>query len=781
MELGECVETLHFLQSTAELEYASRFNVLDFRNYHGADEMLLRLAALVSPHAFELVRKEYELYKNGSLSYEGKWLQNSVVRLMSHITDCEYTVDVSTYTCSCFFMRTMLLPCHHTMFVRASMDKKKVIPVNYIHSRWLLQSEANRPEEDESDDDISCAACRLQHLHMRSVEHAVLNRSTKWKTGMDIAGGVVEAMSSQRTQTFVEMVEALREFGECVRRGCVPKIVWSENASPSTGMNNSDVNDAEDDLSDCSNCPSTRRATQTAESNADDEGAELIAETDRLLRETREQPLHTEDNEPVGSLATKAVVREKKKYNHATKAAVKPNSTSVSSSEEDGSESSSDESDKVTKQLVKESKQLGEDTNQLVNTTSQLVVRKRRATATDESDVESSGSYSHEEVTGQFVISTAVKKQGKTQIQWTLVPVKDLSLVRKTMEQNFNVADAFPVLSSITPEDSPSWKATSIVLLARKQKVHRKVRIVFPNSYVTKCIAGINTYRKSLPNEHHAGRMGVAITKLGTFAEEDLKTMHVWHESYPKWVAVNDLAEWIRVSKFTRISLPSPLNNCTTVDLKACAKRLESVSINKLIDTRFGQVQAHEVAFFRRSEWLDDSRFKLVMSHLIDQEQDEKGRSRIGGVNPLFARVHDEAMKHEVIANSPCHTTDRLILIPLYLESHWAGIVLDYENEKALLFNPMQAMTNYKEICKVLDKYFLEYVKNLDPVHQRAPRQEDTNSCGPLTLFFFECAVRGIPVPKVSRKQVEYFRFRYFFLTSKGVFCRNPDAATDDA
>ncbi|KAF4038853.1 Ulp1 protease family C-terminal catalytic domain [Phytophthora infestans] len=188
--------------------------------------------------------------------------------------------------------------------------------------------------------------------------------------------------------------------------------------------------------------------------------------------------------------------------------------------------------------------------------------------------------------------------------------------------------------------------------------------------------------------------------------------------------------------------------------------------MNKLIDTRFEQVQAHELAVFRGSDWLDDSCFKLVMSHLINQEQDEKGGSRIGGVNPLFARVHNEAMKHEVIANSPCQTTDRLILIPLYLESHWAGILLDCENGKALLFDPMQAMTNYKEIRNFLDKYFLECVENLD-------RQEDTNSCGPLTLFFFEYAVRGIPAPKMSRKKIEYLRFRYFFLTSQGVFCRS--------
>lgn len=95
MELDECVETLFFLQSTAELESASRFNVLGSRHYHGADEMLLRLSALVSPHAFELVRKEYELFKSGSVSYEGKWLQHSIARLKSLTTDCEYTVDVS--------------------------------------------------------------------------------------------------------------------------------------------------------------------------------------------------------------------------------------------------------------------------------------------------------------------------------------------------------------------------------------------------------------------------------------------------------------------------------------------------------------------------------------------------------------------------------------------------------------------------------------------------------------------------------------------------------------
>ncbi|ETP12302.1 hypothetical protein F441_12253 [Phytophthora nicotianae CJ01A1] len=188
MELDECVETLVFLQSTAELDYAPRFNVIGSRHYHGADDMLLRLAGLVSPHAFELVYQENELLKSGVLSYEGGWLQDGIVRLEIRRTGREYTVNVSTFSCSCFFMRTLLLPCHHTMHARASMQKMKVIPLNYTHSRWLLQAETNRPEEDESDEDISCSSLRVQTSHMRSVEHAVLNGTTKWKTAMDIAG-----------------------------------------------------------------------------------------------------------------------------------------------------------------------------------------------------------------------------------------------------------------------------------------------------------------------------------------------------------------------------------------------------------------------------------------------------------------------------------------------------------------------------------------------------------------------------------------------------------------
>ncbi|KAG6961691.1 hypothetical protein JG688_00008966 [Phytophthora aleatoria] len=96
-------------------------------------------------------------------------------------------------------------------------------------------------------------------------------------------------------------------------------------------------------------------------------------------------------------------------------------------------------------------------------------------------------------------------------VQGTVVPVKDLALVCKTIEHSLNVTNALPVLASIKEVDSPSWEVTSTVQLARKQKVNQKVTIVFSKNYLSKGIDGIKKYRKSLPSEHDTGKMGVSI------------------------------------------------------------------------------------------------------------------------------------------------------------------------------------------------------------------------------------------------------------------------------
>ncbi|ETM54289.1 hypothetical protein L914_02357, partial [Phytophthora nicotianae] len=130
--------------------------------------------------------------------------------------------------------------------------------------------------------------------------------------------------------------------------------------------------------------------------------------------------------------------------------------------------------------------------DQPTEATCQLVLRKRRSK--ERGDSSPGDSSSHEGISGEFRVSTSVKSNGRSKIrrkqareakklrmdesiaeakalvQGTLVPEKDLALVRKTLACSSNVEDALPVLYSIAKVDASTWKATSIVQLARKQK-----------------------------------------------------------------------------------------------------------------------------------------------------------------------------------------------------------------------------------------------------------------------------------------------------------------------
>lgn len=778
------------------------------------------------------------------------------------------------------------------------MKKNKLIPINYIHSRWLLQSKANRPEEDESDEEVSCSRFRVQDSHMRSLKHAVLNGSTKWRTGMDIAERVIEAMSSQGTRSFLEMAGALRKFAEYASQGITPTI-GSPEVDEILFSDESDAVAADDILSSVSEVPPTpqtkakikqrsdKPTLQTkakAKSRSDeptlptkitikqgsdkltplskakakptllpktvvkptlltktrhkpdpsDEGedehdeefvdliqsdsARLIAETDAIVRRSREMVSSESEGEVPSNSHTLAKKTPKKSTTTRNLAVVAAGGGGVTV----GTLNLKELVDLTLKiPAVADSKQLEEGvvkkdpselvipTNQLVTPPNQLVTKtkpsvklqgqfaiRKRCTQHDDDDEESSSS---EQDKRRFEIVKSTKNKGRPKIrkkqqreakrirmvdsvhqanslvQGTLVPLKDLALVRKTLEFSFNVTDALPVMNSITSFGAPTWKSTTVVQIARKRKINRQVTIAFTNNYLTKCLGGIKTYRNALPSEHDAGKMGVTITKLGTYTEKDLITMKQWRDETPKLEAISDLACWVRLSKFSRISMPFPLNNCVNVDTKACAKRLEMVDLRDNISTRFGKIPVHEIASFRRTIWLDDSCIMLVMHYLMDQDG-------IGGVNPLYARLTDDDMKRNVIeSTSPFQRGNKIVLVPVYLDSHWSGVVFNFDDSKLIFFDPMQIRSNYEAMEAIVNEYFGEHVSGLEKTRKMSPRQEDTSSCGPLTLLFFESTVLGIPVPNVLLESVGYLRFRFMFLASKGAFCCNADAAAEDS
>ncbi|ETO65133.1 hypothetical protein F444_17512 [Phytophthora nicotianae P1976] len=150
--------------------------------------------------------------------------------------------------------------------------------------------------------------------------------------------------------------------------------------------------------------------------------------------------------------------------------------------------------------LVKGFSGLVKGPNELVNSPIALTVRER--CADDKSSYQETNSSSND-CTIPFKIVNSTKRKGRPKIrkkqqreakrirmelstrqanalvQGTLVPVKNLSLVRTTLECSFNVTDALPVLHSITEVDASAWKSTRIVQIAREKKVLRQVAIVF--------------------------------------------------------------------------------------------------------------------------------------------------------------------------------------------------------------------------------------------------------------------------------------------------------------
>ncbi|OWZ21108.1 Cysteine protease [Phytophthora megakarya] len=112
----------------------------------------------------------------------------------------------------------------------------------------------------------------------------------------------------------------------------------------------------------------------------------------------------------------------------------------------------------------------------------------------------------------------------------------------------------------------------------------------------------------------------------------------------------------------------------------------------------------------------------------------------IDGVNPLFARMADNDIKRDLLeSTSPFRRGNKIILVPIDLDSHWGCADFDFEIMKLVLFNPVQTRAHYATMDKVINEFFREHVSGLDRIQQRATRQEGTNSCGPLTLLCFQC------------------------------------------
>ncbi|KAF1793905.1 hypothetical protein GQ600_16750 [Phytophthora cactorum] len=77
------------------------------------------------------------------------------------------------------------------------------------------------------------------------------------------------------------------------------------------------------------------------------------------------------------------------------------------------------------------------------------------------------------------------------------------------------------------------------------------------------------------------------------------------------------------------------------------------------------------------------------------------------------------------------------------------------------LFDPQQKET-VQECERLVNKIFPVTVRGIEWKREGSLKQRDGDSCGPLVLLFFECAVRDIVLPKSpSNALLRYFRLSF--------------------
>ncbi|KAF1787077.1 hypothetical protein GQ600_13076 [Phytophthora cactorum] len=284
-------------------------------------------------------------------------------------------------------------------------------------------------------------------------------------------------------------------------------------------------------------------------------------------------------------------------------------------------------------QPIEEATGLAEKNQTEVGQSWRLVRRKRRAISIsseeDDATERRDESADLEVVSGNLHVSTSVKSKGrlrhtkaKTNIriteslaesyapaQETLVTIIDLSFVQKTIPRSPNVTDA-----RIKEVNSPIWSASSIMQLARKQKVHQKVTI---------------TLRKSLRSEHDAGRVG-ASKKLGMPAETTLIT----HDR------LGDFSSWVKAPK--RYMIVEYLCYC---EPKGTSYAIGIGEHGQGDTNPFWGRSGAQTGVLSAIIGLEHGWLPPVISHPMDKDKDSRGQSRTRGVKSVYARTpnHESA------------------------------------------------------------------------------------------------------------------------------------------
>ncbi|ETN03809.1 hypothetical protein PPTG_15999 [Phytophthora nicotianae INRA-310] len=148
MALDECLASIICYQTRAEQLLYGRACKVSMVHHEGYDREMNLLANLVSKRVCSLIHEQY-MYAIGSALYTFYETTPGVISIKNDAENedsldelrVQYTINCSTWECSCLFMTTRLLPYRHIFFyVRRQLKREIIIPTQLLHPRWLLSS-----------------------------------------------------------------------------------------------------------------------------------------------------------------------------------------------------------------------------------------------------------------------------------------------------------------------------------------------------------------------------------------------------------------------------------------------------------------------------------------------------------------------------------------------------------------------------------------------------------------------------------------------------------------
>ncbi|ETO69508.1 hypothetical protein F444_13922 [Phytophthora nicotianae P1976] len=199
------------------------------------DEELNMLLNLVSRHAVELVKQQYEFAILPTTKYQyypvGPYvmMQYDDENKNDDILE-EYMISTEAWTCSCIFLMTHLLPCRHIIYYRKETNCDRLLPKSIIHPRWLLKnyrklkSKVTLVEDDEE-------AFEIRDIKTTSTTRTK-SQNEKFRELQVIGKQIAEIGCQWGTTAHATLAASMVHVLEAVKAGNCPLLRQPESERP---------------------------------------------------------------------------------------------------------------------------------------------------------------------------------------------------------------------------------------------------------------------------------------------------------------------------------------------------------------------------------------------------------------------------------------------------------------------------------------------------------------------------------------------------------------------